>query len=183
MMAGALKTLFLALKQSPFLVGNSVSLLFGNEEIGRQSVQRPYVVMVPAGGRFETPGYELAGDPSVEMRWETSEIIEFWLYNSSAKPQESGAVDHADAVDQLRAWLLAALQDQRAQIDSDGKVAGGLQYFVESGRWEVSQNAPSPFGRAYVLTVRVPITIALSAPPVATVQSEQFNYAVTHNPS
>lgn len=181
-MAGPLKTLFGALQASTFITSNNVTLIFGSEELNQQRVTLPYVVMVPLGGPVTWPGYEYQGDAYVEQRWEFAETIEFWLYNASQTAGAQGAIDHVDAIESLRLWMLSALQDQRAQYTDVNSVAYGLQYKVETGRWEASTNPASRFGRCYVLSVRVQVTVAMAAPQEATITSDSITYTVSHNP-
>lgn len=161
-MAGPLKTLFGALQASTFMTG--VSVIFGDEETFTQRFKLPLVVMVPRGGPFTSPGYAQATDPETELLWETAETVEFWLWSASTNPAAQGAVDHADAIEALRQLVLSALQDQRAQYTDAGTPTYGVAYSAVAGRWEVSTNPSSRFGRAYVLSVRVAVSIPMAAP-------------------
>lgn len=175
-MAGALKTLFGALQASSFMTG--VPLVFGDEEINTQRNKLPCVVMVPRGGSYVEPGYALALDPAVETIWETAETVEFWIWSASTDTSNQAAIDHVDAIESTRQLVLSALRDQRAQYTDVASVAYGLQYKVLSGRWETMANAISRYGRAYVLTVTIPISIPMAAPQQATVTSITVNESI-----
>jgi hypothetical protein len=180
-MAGALKTLFGALSASSFLTG--VSLVYGEEEIGEQSIPLPMVAIVPRGGPFvDDPGYINALDPTVERVWGISESVDLYLWAFSTATGAT-AIDHADATESLRQLVLSALQDQRVQFDSQGNQASGLWFKAVSERWEAMQGGFDRYGRALVLTVTVEISVPMATPPNATVTSETISYTVVNKAS
>lgn len=185
-MAGPLKTLFGALQASSYITSNNVTIVFGNEEVNQQRVQMPYVALSPVGGQYDPdPGYSANADPLQDAQWEKAELVELWLYNASSVAGQQGGIDHADAVESLRQWVLSALYDQRAQYTDTNSIAYGLSWKPLSGRWETFGNAPSRFGRAYVLSIAVKITIPIAQQPSpqATIQTEQINFSIVNKPS
>lgn len=180
-MAGPLKTLYGALKASSYLSG--VTLVFGDEETNTQRWGLPCIVMIAKGGQYVEPGYAANLDPAVETIWETAEQVDFWLWAASSDPANQGAIDHTDAIESLRQLLLSALRDQRAQYTDVNNVAFGLSYKVLSGRWEtIGQNAVSKYGRAYVLTTQIAISIPMAAPQEATITSFQLSQTIVNQP-
>lgn len=179
-MPGPLKTLFGALQASTFLSG--VSLAFGEECIADESLSLPYVVMVPRGGQVESNGYEGNGDPAVERRYKISQRIDFYLRAASSAPNAQ-PVDHADAVETLRAQVLSAFQDQRAQYSDVSNVAIGLAFVPDSEQWATMQNSLNRYGRALVLTGVFELTVTTPVPQVATIASYQLNKTITQGPS
>jgi hypothetical protein len=162
-MAGALKRILTAVQTSPYMQG--VSVVFGDEEINMQRYTLPLVVMTPKGGTFSSPGYAQGLDPNTYMSWETYEMVEFWLWNAASDLANQSAIDHTDAIEDLRALMLGALQYQLASYSDASTVTYGIVYKVMGGRWEVvGQNAVSRFGRAYVLTVQFTIPVVLPPP-------------------
>jgi hypothetical protein len=149
MSLGSLKPLLLMLQAAPSLAG--VSVVFGEEMTPAQDIPTPMVVMVPiAGSLTNQPGYIRNVDPSVNMTWFVVEDIELrmWAYSSATNAQP---IDHADAVETLRAQVLQALQFQQAP--------GGLRYIPQRERWDLMQNASIRYGRSLALTVQVEIGI------------------------
>ena len=184
-MAGPLKTLLGALQASSFLSGTTV--VFGDEETNTQRFPLPLVVMIARGGSYDEPGTATRIDPATEMIWQKYQTIEFRLFAASSDPVNQGAVDHADAIETLRANLLSALRDQRAQYTDVNSVAHGLFAKPMSGDWmSIAQNAPSRYGRVYVLTCMVLIPILMSSiqgGPEATVTSVQVTPAFNDGPA
>lgn len=180
-MAGPLKTLLGALQASTFLSG--VTVVYGDEETNTQRWDLPCIVMVAKGGPYVEPGYAGNTDPAVETLWETAERVDFWLWGASTDPANQGAIDHTDAIETLRQLLLSALRDQRAQYTDVNNVAYGLAYRVVDGRWETLANAVSKYGRAYVLTVQIQISIPMAAPQEATVTNYQLNQSFVDKPA
>lgn len=147
---GALKTLLLMLQAAPSM-GN-VAIIYGEENVNAQDQPLPMAVIVPTTSQFKDPGYIKAVDPNINMIWGERQSIDIYLWGADEKqtppyPQE---IDHADATETLKAFVLQALQSQ---------APNGLYYFPVSGRWERMQNAAVRYGRAYVLTVMVDIGI------------------------
>ena len=120
-------------------------------------------------------------DPTVERIWGISESVDLylWAYSTATNAQ---AIDHSDATEGLRLLILSALQDQRAQFDSQGAVSKGLWFKAVSQRWESMQGAFNRYGRALVLTVTTEITEAMATPPYATVTTEQLTTTITAGP-
>jgi hypothetical protein len=87
----------------------------------------------------------------------TSENINLILW-ASADEQASPAptaVDHADAIENLRCNVLRAFQSQ---------AANGLKFTPISGQWSMFDEQVNRFGRGYVLTVQVDITYPSALP-------------------
>lgn len=163
---GSLKTLMVMLTATPALSG--ISLVFGEENINAQEFPLPMVVMVPVGGTWGppgTPGYYKNASPDLNNIWMTQETIDLYLWNNDPDA-EATEVDHADAVEDLRARVLQALQSQSPQ---------GLMYRPVSGRWQLADKENNRFGRAYVLTVSVDITIPDTLPVLATIEEVTVN--------
>lgn len=147
MSIGALKTLMTMLEDSPTLAG--VSVEFGEENINAQDVATPFVCIVPRNGTWYEPGYIKELNPNIEMLWATTESVDVYLWDFDSSVN-ADLVDHADKVEQLRAKVLQALQNQRPY---------GLYFKPVSGRWSTMQEQQSRYGRGYVLTVQVEIGI------------------------
>ena len=156
---GALKTLFTMISQASEIAGNNVNIAFGEENKIAQEFGTPYVCMVPIGGRYkkDEPAYALDADPSIDMQWPLQETIELWCWNANAG---GVGIDNADATEDLRAFVLQALWDQRGL---------GLYFEPISERWALMQDQETRAGRALVITVEVDITVAYVAPVNATV--------------
>ena len=183
-MPQALKTLYQALQASPFLSANSVTLIFGDEETDTQRFPLPNVVMIAKGGSYDEPAYAGFIDPATEMLWNKYETVEFWLRAVSTDTVNQGAIDHTDAIEALRQTFLSAIRDQRAAYTDVANVQYGLFAKPLSGRWEtVGQNAPSRFGRVYVLTCQVNISIVMGAPAFATITTVTPAPAITNKPA
>lgn len=186
-MAQALKTLFQALQASQYIQPNGINLVFGLEEVQQQRNAFPCINMVPIGGAYDpSPGYTGAADDTVEMLWEVAETIEFWIFNASSDLENQGAVDHADAIETTRQYLLSALRDQEAQYTDAASVAFGLKAKPVSQRWEVlGNNAPSRFGRTCVVTAQLKITITKvpDSSPIATITSESLSTSIVDAPA
>lgn len=183
-MANALKTLYGALQSSTFITGNGVSLVFGDEETYNQRYGHPYIVMVPKGGPYVAPGYAGNLDPAIDAIWETAEQVDFWIFSSSSDPANQAAIDHTDAIETARQYLLSALRDQEAQYTDVNSVSYGLKTKVISGRWElVAQNSVSRLNRAYVLTTQIAISIPMATPQEATINSFSLSTTFVDKPS
>ena len=183
-MPQALKTLYQALQSSTYVTGNGITLVFGDEETDTQRFPLPCVVMIAKGGSYDEPAYAAFIDPATEMLWNTYETVEFWLRAASNDPVNQGAIDHTDAIEALRQNFLSAVRDQRAQYTDVSNVAYGLFAKPLSGRWEsVGQNAPSRYGRVYVLTCQVNISIVMSSPPAALITAVQVAPAFIDKPA
>lgn len=180
-MAGALKTLFGALQASTFLTG--VTLVFGEEEVHDTAQPLPMVVMVPMGGPFvDSPGYSRNLDVAVEQQWGVNESIDLYLWAMDTNPLAQ-PIDHADRIESLRANVLAALQDQRAQYTDFINIAHGLWFKPIQQRWQQMQGGYIRLGRALVITVISEIPIAMPVPPEATITSTQINKTLILGPS
>jgi hypothetical protein len=178
-MAGALKTLYGALAASSFLSG--VSLVYGEEEVHDQSQALPMVVIVPVGGEVQSNGYEGNGDPAVERRWSVLEQIDLYLWAFDTTPG-AGPVDHADATETLRANVLSALQDQRAQYTDVASVSYGLAFVPQRETWKQMEGAFVRYGRALVLSVVAEITVAMPVPAEATITETDITTSITAGP-
>lgn len=162
MSVGSLKTLLQMLQSSPTLQGASV--VFGEENINAEDFLLPMVCVVPIGGTWKAPGYFEFADTSLNAIWSTSEAIEIWMW-SAADPhsaQPPSEIDSADAVEELRARVLQALQFQ---------APNGLMYSPVSGRWSRMGDGSNRYGRGYALTVQVDIAIPDVLYPKATVRT------------
>lgn len=194
-MAGPYKTLLQALQASAFITAASITLAFGEECIDDASQPLPYVVMVPRGGAAQEPGYALDGsvsgassplpsqllDVNTEDLWEFGEVFQFycWAVDPAATP-----IDNAEAVRTVRLALLAALRDQRAQVNANGDVFYGLSWKALRSDWEPMQNAVNRYGRALILTVQIDVPEVM-APPTSsevTVETTQFNPSINNQP-
>ncbi len=121
------------------------------------------VVIVPQGGPWQVNGFGYVKDVNVanEMIWSTLESIDLYIWSAVSPDADTSEVDNADAVEDMRARVLHALQYQRPT---------GLFYKPINGRWETFNNASNRFGRAYVLTVAVEICVVAPMYPEATVR-------------
>lgn len=141
---GPYRTLCETLRQAPSIGTHGVTVLFGEENIIAQDVELPFLTVVPIGGPWEGPGYDSGADENTEMIWATKEGINIYLSAWDPNP-EAQPEDHADRIDELRGWLLQALQFQR--------MPGGLFYKPVEGQWTRYGDAKTRFGRGYVLRV------------------------------
>ena len=183
-MPQALKTLFQALQTSTYLTSNNITMVFGEEEIDTQRTVMPYVVMVARGGSYDEPAYAAFIDPATEMLWNKYETVEFWLRAASTDLSQQGAIDHTDALESLRQMFLSAVRDQRAQYTDVSNVAYGLFAKPLSGRWEtVGQNADSRYGRVYVLTCQVNISIVMNSPAESVINTVAVIPSVVNKPA
>ncbi len=166
---GSLRILMTMLAAAPAMEG--VSLVFGEENINAQEYPLPMVVVVPVGGGWGppgAPGYYKNASLDVNNIWMTQESIDLYLWNNDADP-EATEVNHADAVEDLRARVLQSLQTQ---------APNGLMYRPLSGRWQQQDKETNRFGRAYVLTVQVDITVPDTLPVLATVEKVTVNASI-----
>ena len=162
---GPIKTLFLALRGSALMSG--ISVVFGMEEIAERHYTLPLVVMVPLGGpyNYAEQGYSFTGDPLTVQSWATNELVEFWCTAASTVGAEQGSVDHADACETLRLAVLNALEDQRSTYADVAFPTYGINYQPINGRWESFESAVSPYGRSYVLSVRIFVSVQNATGP------------------
>jgi hypothetical protein len=176
---GSLKTLYLALKA--FLDVYRIDVRFGEEFVWGNDVKLPCVVIAPLGGQWEQNGYWRSGDPQVGAdpdqfnAWMTHEDIQLYCWSAAvdANGREldtATAVDHADAVENLRAKVLQALQDQ-APV--------GFMFRPTSGQWVWAGSETLRYGRAYVLTVNVDVSVPEIATVDATILTETINPSIT----
>lgn len=169
---GSLKYLYNLLLIAPSITIHGVTVQFGEELISANDAATPCVTIVPVGGRFnDEPGYEVAGDPDIEMRWGISEQIELWCWGFDSITTDPLPIDHADVTENVRAYVLQALQWQQLSVDAGGKRIGGYRYVPVSERWERFGDAVNRQGRALVITVAVDITVRTATPPKALVTS------------
>lgn len=174
---GALKTLMQMLAAAPSLA--SVAVAFGEEEIANEVPACPKVVIVPTDGAWSAPGYIRAIEPDREMLWATLENIEVWCMGFSTLPSAT-PIDHADATEDLRAFVLQAFQSQRDGEDPmTGDPERGLFYKPIAGRWVRMDDAVVRFGRAYVLTLQVEIGVPTAAPQLADVVTVELSIPLT----
>lgn len=178
---GSLKTFFNLLTIAPSMTTNGVTVQFGEELISANDAATPRVTVVAVGGRYGDdgePGYEVDGDPDIETQWGVAETIECWCWgfdNITVNPQP---IDHADATENIRAYVLQALQWQQVSVDAGGKRIGGYRFVPVSERWERFGDAVNRQGRALVITVAVDITVRTVRPPKALVTAVVFNPAL-----
>lgn len=184
---GAIKTLVTML--GAFLTPYGIQCVYGEEFVWSNAVQLPCVVVAPLGGTWEQNGYardplvSSGGDPAFSYapsqmernRWMTHEDIQIycWSADVDANGREKDTatpVDHANAVENLRAKVLQALQDQ---------APNGLMYRPVSGQWVWAGSETLRYGRAYVLTVNVDITVPDIIPVDATVEEVTINPEIT----
>lgn len=181
-MAGALKTLYGALAASSYLTG--VALVYGEEEVHDQSQNLPMVVMVPTDGTYTeaTSGYSGDMNAAIERSDSIDVNIDLYLWGFDTTPAAT-PIDHADATETLRASVLAALQDQRAQYTDVISVAYGLYFQPLRERWQAMQGAFNRYGRALVLTVSAEVTVTTPVPQEATVTSYTLSKTITAGPT
>lgn len=165
---GALKTLMTMLADAPSMTG--VSLVFGEENIRAQEFRLPMVTVTPVGGSWTNglPGYYEDANVDLENIWLTTENINLTLWacaDMDASPPPT-AVDHADAIENLRCNVLRAFQSQAAQ---------GLRFVPVSGQWALYDEQVNRFGRGYVLTVQVDITYPSALPVDVTLETVEVN--------
>lgn len=161
---GTLQTLVAYLAAAPSLVG--VSVVFGEENIRSQAHPLPMVTVVPVGGPWVPggAGYYKAADPDTGNLWMTQESIDLYLWSadidSDGRVKDTAQpIDNANAVENLRARVLQAFQTQQAHELADGTKQYGWMFRPVSGRWETQQDEANRYGRTYVLTVSVDITV------------------------
>lgn len=162
MSVGSLATLMTMLQAAPTLSGASV--VFGEEMVAAQDKDLPMVAIVPVGGTWGppgAPGYYQIADVNLNNIWMTQESIDLYLWAASLDPN-ADPIDHASAIEEFRAQVLQAFQHQAPT---------GLMFKPVSGRWQLDQRAVVRYGRAYVLTVVVDITIPDVLPVYATVET------------
>lgn len=152
---GALKTLVLTLTAS--LATRGVSVAFGEENVSAQEFNTPTICIVPSAGSYkiETPAYAKDQDPDRQPGWALDEMIDIvcWGYSDAA---DATPIDHADATENLRAYVLQSLFDQRET---------GLYYVPVSEKWAFMQDAQNRYGRGLVITVRCEISV-LNVPSI-----------------
>ncbi len=175
---GALKTLFVMLRDSLSFTGNRVSLAFGEENKIAQEYPTPFVCIVPVNGAYDKDqvGYAkheydaetqtYADDASdLDMQWPLHQQIELWCWAYDETPGAL-AIDHANATENLRAYVLQAFWDQRP---------GGLYFEPVGERWALMQDAENRYGRALVITISADVTVKYVAPVEATVTEVTFS--------
>lgn len=181
MPVGSLKALFTALQTSALLTAAGVSVLFGEEQLDTYDTVPPRIVMVPVGGPWEMPGYYEGADPDLQMTATTQEACDLYVYGASTISPDP--IDQADAVEQVRALLMNALQQQQMTTDDTGARAGGLKWRPTDGVWFTANGSPddevAQYGRVYRLTVVFDISIPGISPEDATVTTVQTNVALT----
>ncbi len=159
---GALMTLVTMLKASPSMVG--VSVAFGEEEKRAQEYALPMVVVEPVGGPWSQSGYYEDADVNLDAIWMTTETVNLTLWanaNMDADPPPT-AVQHANAVENLRANVVRAFQSQ---------APNGLMFRPISGQWSAFDDQVNRFGRGYVLTVQVDIACPSALPVDVTLET------------
>src|SRR5258706_639714 len=164
---GALKTLMTMLSEAPSLA--DATIVFGEEMVHAQDQALPMVVVVPTGGTWMMPGYYKNGNVDVNNIWMTSENIDLYLWAASIE-SDSTPVDHANAVEALRAAVLQAFQDQQPY---------GLMYRPISGRWMLGHDELNRYGRAYVLTISVDTTVPDVVPVEPDVSKTTINATIS----
>ncbi len=174
---GSIKTLVTML--ATFLSPYGIQVVYGEEFVWSTDVKLPCVVVAPVGGQWEQNGYFVTGTPPDTVgasqdqnnTWITHEDINLycWSADVDANGREKDTatpVDHADAVENLRAWVLRALQQQ---------APNGLMYRPVSGQWVWAGSETLRYGRAYVLTVNVDVSVSDVQPVNATVTEVTIN--------
>lgn len=171
---GTLQTLLAYLVAAPSLVG--VSVVFGEENIRSSAHKLPVVTVVPVGGPWVAGGgaYYRAANVNLNALWMTQESIDLYLWSADVDgdgraKDDAQPIDHANAVENLRARVLQAFQTQQAQENAEGEAQYGWMYRPVSGRWETQQDESNRYGRTYVLTVQVDITVPDALPVEADV--------------
>lgn len=184
---GSLKTLVQMLKA--FFDVYGIDVRFGEEFVWDTTVKLPCVVVAPLGGQWEQngylkdtrrtttsgAGYAYYDSDERNNQWMTHEDIQIycWSADVDANGMEKAtatAVDHADAVENLRAKVLQALQQQ---------APNGLMFRPVNGQWVWAGSETLRYGRAYVLTVNVDITVPDIAPVDVTVAEVTINPEIT----
>lgn len=170
MAIGALKTLMTMLAAAPSFIG--VSLAFGEENKIAQEHQLPYCCLVPIGGPLKQAGadggYYVDATNDQNNIWSTTESLALYLWAASDEI-DAQPVDHADAVEELRAKALQALQDQ---------APNGLMFRPVAGQWALGADTVVRYGRAYILTVSVDISIPAIQPVEATIESVEITATI-----
>lgn len=177
---GSLQTLVALLAAAPSLAG--VSVAFGEENIRSTAFKLPMITVVPIGGPWVQGGgaYYKDSDPSLNSLWMTQENIDCYLWSadidSDGRVKDTAQpIDNANAVENLRCRTLQAFQTQQAQFKSDGSKRYGFMYRPVSGRWERQTDEVNRYGRVYVLTVNVDITVPDVLPVDATIDDVLLN--------
>lgn len=161
-MAGGLKTLMNTLIADPILAAHNVLIAFGEESMQLASDGQPYLCVVPMGGQWTSePGYSSTLPEGTSDVWTRYELLDLQMVNNSAASNATG-IDHEDSIEDLCTWTLQALK---------GQLSTGLYFKPLSGRWLQMQGAASRFGRTYILTCSIEITVAGVQPTNATVTS------------
>lgn len=158
-------TLLATLQASVQLSGVAVS--FGEEFIAGADRMPPRIDVVPVGGPWSDCGYAQGTDPDLGANPTptTQEQFDVYCYGYDTTDGAT-AVNHADAT----LWI--ATQVMRAFY---AQPATGLYVKPISGRWVPAQNEISRFGRVYVLSFRVDITVPGDSPVEALVTSVEVN--------
>lgn len=165
MSVGSLRTLVQMLQAAPSLIAIGASVVFGEEPETAYNQPLPIVVVMPSGGTWTMNGYAY-GVSSYDYQniWMTTESIDIYLWAQGAGGAPS-QLDNADAVEVLRAAVLQAFQSQQD---------AGLKYAPVMGTWKRTVGGMSRYGRAYVLTVQVDISVlgigTVNAPTPITVE-------------
>ncbi len=182
---GSIRTLVTML--SGFLDVYGIDVRYGEEFVFANDVRLPCVVVVPVGGPWEQNGYardtahtnaegRTYFDASSENnRWMTHEDMQIfcWSADVDANGREKDTatpIDHADAVENLRAKVLQAFQQQTND---------GLMYRPVGGEWVRASSETLRYGRAYVLTVNVDVTVPDIQPVLADVTETTINPSIT----
>lgn len=181
---GSVKTLVTML--GSFLSVYGIQCVYGEEYVYAQDVQLPCVVVIPVGGPWEQNGYarDTADTSSSTQttypsasefnRWMTHEDIDLVCWSgdvdSTGRIKDSATnLDNCNAVENLRAKVLQALQQQ---------APNGLMYRPVAGQWARANDEVLRYGRAYVLTVNVDITVPDLQPVDATVIETTINPSI-----
>ncbi len=154
----SLKTLYLALKNSPILAGDPldgyvpVNVQFGAKHLYIEG-NFPKLVIIPIGGPIKDIGVANNVDPQQRMVAKVIEDIELHLYDVSllAAPE---TVDNIDQVEQLRARVIQAMQYQRWNSST-----AGLMFHPISERWILRDGNESVYGYGLILRVTCEITV------------------------
>jgi hypothetical protein len=170
---GSLKTLVQMLKG--FFDVYNIDVRFGEEFVWDNTVKLPCVVVAPLGGQWEQTGNFRDASQYQNNTWMTNEDIQIycWAAAVDANGREldtATAVDHADAVENLRAKVLQSFQQQAPY---------GLMFRPTHGQWVWAGSETVRYGRAYVLTVNVDISVPDIQPVDATVITETINPSIT----
>lgn len=173
---GSIKTLVTML--GGFLSVYGIDVRYGEEFVFANDVKLPCVVVVPVGGPWEQNGYARDTNTSTSddfktysstsefNRWMTHEDVEIYCWSADVdanghEKDTAQPVDHANAVENLRAKVLQALQQQ---------APNGLMYRPINGQWVRASGEVLRYGRAYVLTVNVDVTVPDIQPVLADVE-------------